>query len=206
MPPLPAGLPPSAPGTTRLFIGNMVCPQCNRVVQRRLEEVGLQVQQVALGAADVVASAGQDLPLDAVRVALSDAGFALVEDPARQLVEQTKTLVLELVRYTDPADLAHNFSYYLSQRLQRDYHYLSQLFSAHEGLTLEKYIIRQKVEWAKELLSYQDATVADVAQQLGYSSAAYLTNQFKQVTGMSPSEFQRLGPGSAGRRSLDDLI
>lgn len=203
---LSPGLPPSAPDTSRLFIGNMVCPQCSRVVQRRLEELGLQVQLVTLGAADVLTPPGGELPLAAVRAALEEAGFALVEDPARQLVEQTKTLVLELVRYTAPAELTHNFSYYLSQHLQRDYHYLSQLFSAHEGLTLEKYIIRQKVEWAKELLSYQDSTVADVAQQLGYSSAAYLTNQFKQVTGLSPSEFQRLGPGSAGRRSLDDLI
>jgi AraC family transcriptional regulator len=203
---LSAGLPPAAPDTSRLFIGNMVCPQCSRVVQRRLEELGLQVELVTLGAADVLTPPGGELPLAAVRAALEEAGFALVEDPARQLVEQTKTLVLELVRYTSPAELTHNFSYYLSQRLQRDYHYLSQLFSAHEGLTLEKYIIRQKVEWAKELLSYQDVSVADVAQQLGYSSAAYLTNQFKQVTGLSPSEFQRLGPGSAGRRSLDDLI
>ena len=203
---LPAGLPPSAPGTSRLFIRNMVCPQCVRVVRRKLEEVGLCVQFVALGAADVLTPPDGELPLAAVRASLEDVGFELVEDPARQLVEQTKTLVLELVHYTAPADRVHNFSYYLSQRLHRDYHYLSQLFSSHEGLTLEKYIIRQKVERAKELLSYQDATVAEVAQQLGYSSAAYLTNQFKQVTGLSPSEFQRLGPGSAGRRSLDDLL
>lgn len=201
-----AGLPPSAPGTSRLFIRNMVCPQCVRVVRRKLEEVGLSVQFAALGAADVLTPPDGELPLAAVRASLEDVGFEVVEDPARQLVEQTKTLVLELVHYTAPAELAHNFSYYLSQRLNRDYHYLSQLFSAHEGLTLEKYIIRQKVERAKELLSYQDATVADVARQLGYSSAAYLTNQFKQVTGLSPSQFQRLGPGSAGRRSLDDLL
>ncbi|TDN36913.1 AraC family transcriptional regulator [Hymenobacter sp. UV11] len=203
---LPAGLPPSAPGTSRLFIRNMVCPQCVRVVRRKLEEVGLSVQFVALGAADVLPPPNSELPFAAVRASLEEVGFEVVEDLARQLVEQTKTLVLELVHYTAPADRVHNFSYYLSQRLQRDYHYLSQIFSSHEGLTLEKYIIRQKVERAKELLSYQEATVADVAQQLGYSSAAYLTNQFRQVTGLSPSEFQRLGPGSAGRRSLDDLI
>jgi len=184
----------------------MVCPQCVRVVRRKLEEVGLSVQFVALGAADVLPPPNSELPFAAVRASLEEVGFEVVEDLARQLVEQTKTLVLELVHYTAPADRVHNFSYYLSQRLQRDYHYLSQIFSSHEGLTLEKYIIRQKVERAKELLSYQEATVADVAQQLGYSSAAYLTNQFRQVTGLSPSEFQRLGPGSAGRRSLDDLI
>lgn len=196
-------LPPPALGTTRLYIRNMVCPQCLRVVRRELEGLGLPVTQVALGIADVA----DEVPaMAAVREALQAAGFDLVEDPARQLVEQMKALVVELIHYTTAAELRHNFSHYLAERLGRDYAYLSHLFSAHEGLTLEKYVIRQKVERAKELLSYQEATVAEVAKELGYSSAAYLTNQFRQVTGLSPTEFQRLGPGSAGRRSLDDVV
>jgi AraC family transcriptional regulator len=180
----------------------MVCAQCVLAVRRVLESLGLPLGPVVLGAADV---AGPVPDLPAVREALRAAGFELVEDPAHQLVEQVKAVVVELIHYTPAAELRHNFSVYLPQRLGRDYHYLSQLFSAHEGLTLEKFIIRQKVERAKELLSYQEATVAEVAQQLGYSSAAYLTNQFRQVTGMSPTEFQQLGPGSAARRSLDDV-
>lgn len=195
-------LPPPAPDTTRLYIRNMVCPQCLRVVRHELESLGLSVTRVALGTADV---AGPPPDADAVQRALQAAGFALVEDPAQQLVEQIKALVVELIHYTPAAELRHNFSHYLAERLGRDYAYLSHLFSAHEGLTLEKYVIRQKVERAKEMLSYQETTVAEVAQTLGYSSAAYLTNQFRQVTGLSPSQFQRLGPGSAGRRSLDDV-
>jgi AraC family transcriptional regulator len=195
-----AQLAPPVPGTTRLIIRNMVCGQCVRAVRHTLESLGLAVSQVVLGAADV---AGPVPDAAAVRQALQAAGFELVENPAQQLVEQVKAVVVELIHYTPAAELRHNFSVYLTQRLGRDYHYLSQQFSAQEGLTLEKFIIRQKVERAKELLSYQEATVAEVASQLGYSSAAYFTNQFRQVTGMSPTEFQQLGPGSASRRSLD---
>ena len=205
-----AALPPAAPGTTRLHIRNMVCPQCLRVARRKLEQAGLPVEAIALGAADVrPITPGQPLPpTEQLQAALHAVGFELVDDPRDQLVEQTKALVVELIHYT-PADqqpLLLTYSHYLSQRLGRDYAYLSHLFSQRGGLTLEKYIIRQKVERAKELLSYQEATVADVARQLGYSSAAHLTNQFRQVTGLTPTQFQALGPGSAGRRSLDAVV
>ena len=121
-------------------------------------------------------------------------------------MEQVKALVVELIHYT-PAEQqpVQTYSHFISERLGRSYAHLSHQFSLREGLTLEKYIIRQRVERAKELLSYQDARVAEVARLLGYSSAAHLTNQFRQVTGMSPSDFQALGPGSAGRLSLHDL-
>lgn len=95
---------------------------------------------------------------------------------------------------------------YLVEHLGKDYHYLSYLFSASEGLTIEKFIIRQKVERAKELIGYGELSIAEVAQQLGYSSPAHLSRQFRQVTGLTPTEFQRLGPASHARRSLDSLI
>ena len=144
---------------------------------------------------------------EVVQSALQAYGFALVEDPRDQLVEEVKAVVVELIHYT-PTELQpfHTYSHFISERVGRSYAYLSHQFSVREGLTLEKYIIRQKVERAKELLSYQDAKVTEVARQLGYSSAAHLTNQFRQVTGMSPSDYQALGPGSAGRRSLHDLM
>ncbi|GAA4346280.1 hypothetical protein GCM10023185_00620 [Hymenobacter saemangeumensis] len=197
-----APLAPPAPDSTRLIIRNMVCARCVEAVERTLTQLGLPLRQVVLGAADV---AGPVPDRPAVQAALQAGGFELVDDPTRQLVEQIKAIVVELIHYTPAAELRQNFSVYLSQRLGRDYHQLSQAFSALEGLTLEKYIIRQKVERAKELLSYQQATVAEVARQLGYSSAAYLTNQFRQVTGLSPTEFQQLGPGQAGRLPLDNL-
>lgn len=199
-------LPAPAAGATRLSIRNMVCPRCLRVVQRELEKAGLVVDNVALGAANVHMADGSPVNEPAVAAALQAFGFALVDDPRDQLVEQVKALVVELIHYT-PAEQQpyQTYSHFISERLGRSYAYLSHQFSLREGLTLEKYIIRQKVERAKELLSYQDIKVAEVARLLGYSSAAHLTNQFRQVTGMSPSDFQALGPGSAGRLSLHNL-
>jgi AraC family transcriptional regulator len=201
-----AALPVAAAGTTRLYIRNMVCPRCLRVVQRELEKAGLTVEAVALGAADVRAAGGGPVDAELAQAALQASGFAVVDDPRDQLVEQVKALVVELIHYTPAAGQPfQTYSHFISERVGRSYAYLSHQFSAREGLTLEKYIIRQKVERAKELLSYQDTKVAAVARQLGYSSAAHLTNQFRQVTGMSPTEFQQLGPGSAGRLGLDNL-
>jgi AraC family transcriptional regulator len=199
-------LPAAGEGATRLSITNMVCPRCVRLVQRELERVGLVVEAVALGGANVRTADGSSLDEAVAQAALYAYGFALLHDPNDQLVEQVKALVVETIHYT-PAELQpfHNYSYFISERLGRPYAYLSHQFSAREGLTLEKYIIRQKVERAKELLSYQDAKVKEVSVRLGYSSTAHLANQFRQVTGMSPSEYQALGPGSAGRRSLHDL-
>lgn len=200
-------LPPPGAGATRLAISNMVCPRCLRVVQRELEKAGLVVDAIALGAANVRSVDGSPVKEELTQLALQAFGFSLVDDPRAQLVEQVKALVVEIIHYT-PAELqpVHTYSHFISERLGRSYAYLSHQFSVREGLTLEKYIIRQKVERAKELLSYQDAKITEVARQLGYSSTAHLTNQFRQVTGMSPSAYQSLGPGSAGRRSLDSLV
>ncbi len=186
----------------------MVCPRCVILVREDLTRLGYEVADVALGTADVVFPAdGTPLPDPApLRAVLDEQGFALLTDPQDQLVEQIKAVVIELVHFPAADARAYNTSHYLSQRLGRDYRALSHQFSVRMGVTLEKYIIRQRVERAKELLSYPDgATIADVAAQLGYSSAAHLTNQFRQVTGMSPTAFRALGPGSTGRQSLDAL-
>ena len=195
-----------APGTHRLLIKNMVCPQCVRVVKEDLTALGLQVHRVVLGEADVTAPDGQEPDLDAVRTSLQEAGFALLEEPRAQLVEQIKTLLVTLIHYPQPGPRLLNYSDYLVEHLGRDYHYLSHLFSSEEGLTIEKFIIRQKVERAKELIGYGELSIAQVAEQLGYSSPAHLSRQFGQVTGLTPTEFQRLGPASHARRSLDALL
>ncbi|WP_460676216.1 helix-turn-helix domain-containing protein [Hymenobacter coalescens] len=202
-----AALPTSVPaGATRLQLRGVVCPRCARLVRNELELMGLQVLNVALGGADVVLSPSVKLDVAALRATLDPLGFELLENPQDQLVEQLKATVLELIHYTPVEQWpVLNYSVYLSERLGRDYHYLSQLFSAREGLTVEKYIIRQKVERAKELLSYQDDSVAEIARKLGYRSAAHLTNQFKQVTGMSPTEFQRLDPEHSHRTGLHEV-
>ena len=205
---LPVSTAPAMPktGMSRLYIGNMVCPQCLRVVRRELEGLGLRVEHVVLGMVDV-STAAASLQAETIRRTLTAAGFTLLDDADACLVEQLKALVVELIHYTPrPQWPVVTLSVYLSSRLGRDYTYLSHLFSTREGLTLEKFVIRQKIERAKELLSYQDASIAQIADQLGYSSAAYLTNQFRQLTGLTPSEFQRMAPGTVPRRCLDNVI
>lgn len=197
-------LPP--PGAYRLLIKNMVCPQCIRVVDEDLAALGLQVHRVALGEADVSTPDGAAPDWAAIRSRLQDAGFELLEDPQDQLVDRIKTLLVALIHYPPPSPRLLNYSDYLVEHLGKDYHYLSHLFSASEGLTIEKFTIRQKVERAKELISYAELSMAEVAQQLGYSSPAHLSRQFRQVTGLTPTDFQQLGPGPAARRGLDSLI
>jgi AraC family transcriptional regulator len=164
------------------------------------------VHRVALGEADVSTPDGAAPDLVTVRASLEDAGFELLEDPRDQLVDRIKTLLVALIHYPPPGPRLLNYSDYLVEHLGKDYHYLSHLFSAFEGLTIEKFTIRQKVERAKELIGYGELPIAEVAQQLGYSSPAHLSRQFRQVTGLTPTEFQRLGPASHARSSLDSLI
>lgn len=199
----PHTLPP--PGSHRLLIKNMVCPQCIRVVGEDLRALGLRVHRVVLGEADVSVPNGAEPDWGAIRASLAATGFSLLADPRAQLVERIKTLLVRLIHYPEPGPRLLNYSAYLVEELERDYHYLSHLFSAAEGLTIEKFIIRQKVERAKELISYGELSIAEVAQQLGYSSPAHLSRQFRQVTGLTPTDFQKLGPASAARRSLDAL-
>jgi len=197
-------LPP--PDSHRLLIKNMVCPQCIRVVGEDMAALGLRVHRVALGEADVSTPDGTAPDWPAIRASLREAGFELLEDPRDQLVDRIKTLLVALIHYPPPGPRLLNYSDYLVEHLGKDYHYLSHLFSASEGLTIEKFIICQKVERAKELIGYGELPIAEVAQQLGYSSPAHLSRQFRQVTGLTPTEFQRLGPASHTRRSLDSLI
>ncbi|MDQ2770516.1 MAG: AraC family transcriptional regulator [Bacteroidota bacterium] len=197
-------LPP--PGSHRLLIKNMVCPQCIRVVSEDLAGLGLLVHRVALGEADVSTPGGVAPDWATIRSRLHAAGFELLEDPRDQLVDRIKTLLVALIHYPPPGPRLLNYSDYLAEHLEKDYHYLSHLFSASEGLTIEKFIIRQKVERAKELIGYGELPMAEVAELLGYSSPAHLSRQFRQLTGLTPTEFQKLGPASPARRSLDSLV
>lgn len=197
-------LPP--PGAHRLLIKNMVCPQCIRVVGEDLAALGLHVHRVALGEADVSTPNGAPPDWPAIRSRLQGAGFELLEDPRDQLVDRIKTLLVALIHYPPPGPRLLNYSDYLVEHLEKDYHYLSHLFSASEGLTIEKFTIRQKVERAKELIGYGELPITGVAELLGYSSPAHLSRQFRQVTGLTPTEFQKLGPASPARRSLDSLV
>ena len=181
-----------------LHIKNMVCQRCVRVVREELERLGYTVHDVELGKAEV----SGNINSEDTQKALQQAGFELLTDQKVQLIEQLKTLIIELVHYSDEP-LRVNYSDYLSQKTNREYGYLSQLFSSHEGTTLERYIILQKIEKVKELLVYGQLTLSEIAHLQHYSSVAHLSSQFKQVTGLTPTQFKQLQ--QKNRKPLDQV-
>lgn len=185
---------------TTIHIKNMVCPRCVTAVTSALRDLGLAVDEVTLGSATLQAelSVGQKR---LVADSLSALGFELLEDRQSVEVDNLCRLVLEWVRIKGEHP---RLSDYLQQGTHRDYSALSKLFSSVKGITIERYCVAQRVERAKELLSYGQQSVSEIAWQMGYSSPAHLSAQFKRETGMSPSAFQR-DHRSVPRMPLDSL-
>ena len=184
-----------------LHIKNMVCNRCKMVVKSELEKIGIRPLSVELGEVqlDYELSPAEKSQVEKI---LKLVGFALIDDRKSRLIEQIKTQIVKLV-HQDNTELKVNLSDLLSQKLAHDYSYLSNLFSEVEGTTIEKYFIAQKIEKVKELLVYDELTLSEIAGQLNYSSVAYLSNQFKKVTGLTPSHFKNIS--SLKRKSLDEL-
>lgn len=173
-----------------LFIKNMVCNRCILVVQNEMDKLGLVVKNMTLG--EVLLE--KDLTTEervAVESALVPLGFEVIDDKKSRIIEQIKNVIIDVVHYQDN-DVKTNLSDILSEKLQHDYNYLSNLFSEVEGVTIEKYFIAQKVERIKELLVYDELSLSEIAHRLNYSSVAYLSNQFKKVTGLTPSHFKQI--------------
>jgi len=186
--------------TTTLYIKNMVCQRCIRVVREDLEEIGLTVRRVDLGEAEVIGS--KKLDLERIRSVLEENGFELIEDNRVKTIERIKLAILRLVRRDyESTPMTMNHSEYLVHELGQDYHALSALFSSIENLTIEKYIILQKIELVKELLKYGELTLSQIANRMGYSSVQHLSNQFRKVTGLTPSHFKRMK--KSPRKPLD---
>lgn len=173
---------------TILHIKNMVCARCIRTVHDELTALGLQVKSVTLGEATVEGEAH----LDEVRTRLEAQGFELLESNTAKLVEHIKTAVIHLVRSDTLEAMTERVSEYLARVIGKDYEYLSSLFSSVEAMTIERYIILQKIERVKELLVYDELTLSEIAYRLGYSSTAHVSRQFKEVVGMPPSAFKSL--------------
>jgi AraC family transcriptional regulator len=189
---------------TTLYIKNMVCDRCKLVVRQELEKLNLNPEKVALG--EVVVSG--DITAE-VQKRLDDSllglGFERIDDRKARLIETIKNTVIELIHHGDPGSRKFNWSNILSDRLNYEYNYLSNLFSSVEGITLEQYIIRQKIERVKELLFYDELTLSEIAHKLGYSSVAHLSSQFKKVTGFTPSDLKRSREIEQNRKSLDHV-
>jgi len=174
----------------KLFIKNMVSLRCKMLVKSTLEELELHHITVELGEVEIaeLLSAEQQQTLKAK---LLKSGLELMEDKKSILIEKIKNIIVEMVHYSDEP-LKTNFSDYLTSKLHYDYNYLSNLFSEVKGTTIEHYIIAHKIERAKELLIYNELTLTEIAEKLHYSSVAHLSNQFRKVTGLTPTFFKKM--------------
>lgn len=184
-----------------LHIKNMVCNRCIMVVKSQLEQLELHPVSVELGIAVLPGTITDETYL-AVKAALEPFGFALIDDKKSQVVEQIKDAIIELVHYNDN-NLKVNLSDYLTAKFNRDYSALSKLFSEITHTTIEKYLIAQKIERAKELLVYGELSLNEIADKLNYSSAAYLSAQFKSITGLTPGYFKKIKENK--RKPLDEI-
>ncbi len=188
--------------TTTLHIKNMVCNRCIKVVNDEFEKLNLPIISIELGVVEVDNELS-DMQLLEVKKVLQDNGFELIDDKKGQLIDSIKTLVIERIHHNENVEETVNSSDYLSSTLGYDYSYLSKLFSSVEGHTIEQYIIRQKIERAKELMVYNELSLKEIAWQLGYSSVQHLSNQFKKITGLTPSHFRQLKDNK--RKPLDKV-
>jgi AraC family transcriptional regulator len=185
-----------------LHIKNMVCGRCIRVVNEELEKLGLHIRHIELGKVEVADGLTSE-QVEKIRSLLQSSGFELLDDKKEKIIDQIKTLVINRVHYTPEKQEAMNFSQSLEREIGMDYSYLSTLFSSVEGITIEKYMINQRIELVKELLVYDELSLSEIAYKLGYSSVAHLSSQFKKVTGLTPSHFKEVREEK--RKPLDKI-
>ena len=177
----------------------MVCRHCMEAVLDVFRQMELEVTSISLGEVELKTDKFDRAKLS---VLLERNGFELLEDRELQLIEKIKTTIIKMIHHQDQIPDVKN-SVFLSNQLGLSYPYLSKLFSKHEHLTIEKYIILQKIERVKELLSYQELTLSEIAYSLGYRSVQHLSNQFKSITGMSVSAFKNLDKKE--RKALNEV-
>lgn len=166
----------------------MVCLRCRMVVKSELEKLGLYCISVEPGQVEVLGPLS-DNQLRNFKVALLNAGLELIEDRKNILIERIKTTILAMIDDSEHP-LKTNFSFYLSEVLNRDYTYLANVFSAVQGITIEHFIIANKIRRVKELICDKQLNLTEISWKLNYSSVAHLSTQFKKVTGVTPSHFK----------------
>ncbi|MDZ4682868.1 MAG: AraC family transcriptional regulator [Saprospiraceae bacterium] len=174
----------------KLYIKYMVSIRCKMVVKSELTKLGLHFIVVDLGEVEVKENITAEQH-EQLKIALSASGLELMEDKKAALIEKIKGVIVEMVHYSEETPKT-NFSNYLSEKLNYDYTYLSNLFSESTGITIEHFIIAHKIERVKELLLYNELNLTEISYMLNYSSVAHLSNQFKKVTGLTPSFFKKI--------------
>ncbi len=187
--------------SSTVYIKNMVCPRCVSAVKNIFSTLDIKYNSVTLGEVEVGQPINEELRKELLNK-LEDIGFLLVNDRKSQLIERMKALVIDKVHHSDTNENI-KWPAYITNELHLDYKYLSSLFSSVESITFEQYTINQKIERIKELMVYDELTLSEIAFKLNYSSVAYLSNQFKKVTGMTPSQFKKVV--DKNRKSLDEI-
>ncbi len=183
----------------KLIVRNMVCDRCKAAVARILKAQGLQAVHLDLGEV-VLEQEPTTAELQNLKEHLEQEGFALVDDRTAAMIARAKAAIVKLVHHGDALQGRVKLSEHLTSALSRDYSTISTLFSQVEGITIEQYFLLQRIERVKELISYDERTMSEIADSTGFSSVAHLSAQFKKLTGMTPSAFKALG---GGRTPLD---
>ncbi|HEX2900172.1 MAG TPA: helix-turn-helix transcriptional regulator [Bacteroidia bacterium] len=186
-----------------LHIKNMVCNRCIAAVNALMTDLGYAHFQTGMGWVTLVEEELQPLQKEMLMDRLAQLGFELIDDRKSRIIEAIKSLIIQKVQHENLALQRFNWSDLIADALHYEYKYLSGLFSSVEGVTIEHYIILQKIEKAKELIVYDELSLGEIADRLGYSSVAHLSNQFKKTTGMPPGKFRELG---LERRKPLDLV
>ena len=180
----------------------MVCDRCILVVRQQLDGLDLRYRNIQLGQVEL-SEDPEAQKLDVFRASLLKLGFELLDDKKAKLVEQIKNTIISIVQGYDEAEFNKKLSVILEEKIHLDYHYISALFSSVEGITIEKYAILQRIEKAKELLMYDELNLSEISYRLSYSSVQHLSQQFKKITGLTPSQFKQLRENS--RKPLDKI-
>jgi AraC-like DNA-binding protein len=185
----------------KLYIKYMVSMRCKTVVREELQKLGLHFVIVDMGVVDIM----EDLTPEQheqIRTGLLKTGLELMEDKKAVLIERIKNAIIEMVYYKEEVAKT-NFSDYLSEKLKYDYTYMANLFSEVQGTTIEKFIISHKIERVKELIIYDELNLTEIAWNMHYSSVAHLSNQFRKVTGLTPTHFKQLK--DKRRKAIEDV-
>ncbi|WP_264565535.1 helix-turn-helix domain-containing protein [Flavobacterium sp. N3904] len=185
----------------KIYIKNMVCDRCIMAVRSEFEKSGIHPLAIELGQVELLNEWDEKNKL-LLKKRLEELGFEIVEDKIRITVEKIKSLIIALVHHQN-LGLKVNLSSYLAQNLAQDYNTLSNLFSEVEGVTIEHFFIKQKIEKVKELLTYNELSLSEIAYKMNYSDVAHLSNQFKKITGITPTKFKLLDKNK--RTQIDHL-
>lgn len=186
---------------TKLYVKFMVSLRCKMIVKEALGRLGLRHTDVELGMVEVLDTISEE-QRDALKAELMRSGLELLDDKRSILIERIRNVITEMIHHSDELPKV-NYSDFISGKLGYDYTYLSNIFSEVQGVTIQQFIIVNKIERVKELLLYDELTLTQISYKLHYSSVAHLSNQFKKVTGLSPSFFKQLK--QERKQNLEDL-